>query len=101
MDISKSTAKGKKYTAVFYHYKDGKKMKIKTTHFGSAGMEDYTLSKDKEQRSRYIKRHNPKTTRENWNDYKSAGALSRYLLWGDSTSLRTNISNYKRRFKLK
>ena len=28
MDISKSTAKGKKYTAVFYHYKDGKKMKI-------------------------------------------------------------------------
>tara|TARA_R110000782_G_scaffold65507_1_gene133300 strand:- start:890 stop:1195 length:306 start_codon:yes stop_codon:yes gene_type:complete len=101
MEIKPSTAKNKKFTAVFSHDKDGKRVKIKTSQFGSKGMEDYTISKDKEQRSRYIKRHNPRTTKENWNDYMSAGALSRWLLWGASTSLDTNIKKYKLKFKLK
>tara|TARA_R110000737_G_scaffold145233_1_gene175298 strand:- start:695 stop:1012 length:318 start_codon:yes stop_codon:yes gene_type:complete len=101
MEITKSKVKGKKWTATFSHFVDGKKKKIKTVSFGSAGMADYTLSKDKDQRRRYIERHNPKTTKENWNDYMSAGALSRYLLWGAYTSLDKNISAYKRKFKLK
>ena len=53
---------------------------------------------DEEQRARYIKRHT--NTRENHNDYKSAGSLSRYILWGSSTSRSANISAYKKRFGL-
>ncbi len=37
-----------------FKYDDGK---TKTTHFGAAGMDDYTLTKDKEQRKRYRERH--------------------------------------------
>lgn len=38
--------------------------------------------------------------RENWSDYMSAGALSRYILWGEPT-LRASIQKYKKRFNLK
>ena len=92
--IKPSKVKNKKYTAIFY---DGDK-KIKTTSFGSAGADDYTKTKDKAQRERYLKRHRQ---RENWNAPMTAGALSRWILWGDSTSLKTNISNYKKKFNLK
>lgn len=92
--IQKSKVKNKKYTAIFY---DGDK-KIKSTSFGSAGADDYTKTKDKAQRERYLKRHRQ---RENWNAPMTAGALSRWILWGDSSSLKTNISNYKKKFGLK
>jgi hypothetical protein len=73
---------------------DGKQTRTK---FGSAGMTDYTLSKDKLRRANYLSRHR---ARENWNDPKSAGALSRWLLWGDSTSLQQNVASFRRRFSL-
>ena len=38
-------------------------------------------------------------TRENWNDYMSAGSLSRYILWGETT-LKKSIDEYKKKFKL-
>ena len=91
--ISKSTKSGKKYMAVFTRDNG----KTKTTYFGSAGMDDYTKTKDKEQRKRYLDRHRKN---ENWNNYESAGALSRWILWGPSTSIRENIKSYKNRFKL-
>jgi hypothetical protein len=65
------------------------------TDFGAAGMDDYTITHDKDQRTRYLTRHRKN---ENWNNPKSAGALSRYILWGDSTSIETNLAAYKRRF---
>ena len=37
--------------------------------------------------------------RENWNDYMSAGSLSRYILWGETT-LKKSIDEYKKKFKL-
>ena len=37
---------------------------------------------------------------ENWKDYKSAGALSRYILWGEP-SFRESVKKYKKRFNLK
>tara|TARA_R110000851_G_scaffold258693_3_gene411167 strand:- start:1857 stop:2174 length:318 start_codon:yes stop_codon:yes gene_type:complete len=101
MKIEKATAKNKKWKAIFSHMVDGKMKIIKTTSFGSSGMDDYTISKDKSQRSKYIARHNPKKTKENWKDYMSAGALSRFILWGDSTNINTNIKSYKKMFKLK
>jgi len=92
--IKSSTNKDKKLMAIFSQ--DGKK--IKTTHFGAKGYKDYTLTGDEEKRKLYLARH---AKRENWNDYKSSGSLSRFLLWGDSRSLQSNIASYKRKFNLK
>tara|TARA_R110000787_G_scaffold60435_1_gene137094 strand:- start:1529 stop:1816 length:288 start_codon:yes stop_codon:yes gene_type:complete len=90
--IKKSTNSKKKYMAVF-----SEKGKVKkTTHFGAAGMSDYTKHKDPERKTRYMKRHKK---RENWDDYMSAGSLSRYILWGE-TSLKDSINVYKKKFKL-
>jgi hypothetical protein len=71
--------------------------RTKTTHFGASGMDDYTISKDKEQRERYRTRH--KKDLES-GDPTRAGYLSYYILWGDSTSRQANIASYKKRFNL-
>jgi hypothetical protein len=98
--VVKSDAKSKKWTAIFCMCKEksccaeGDKKKV---HFGSAGMDDYTITKDKEQRERYRKRHQ-KDLRTN--DPMRPGYLSYYLLWGDSTSLQQNIKEYKKKFNL-
>ena len=82
-----SPLKTKKWRAMF---SDGKH-----TDFGAKGMDDYTITKDTEQRARYLKRHR---ANESWNDPRSAGALSRYILWGDNTSIQANLRDYKTRF---
>ena len=38
--------------------------------------------------------------RENWDDYTSAGSLSKHILWGDTTSIEKNIKAFKKKFKL-
>ena len=91
--IKPSTKTEKKKMAVFY---DKNKKKVKTTHFGAAGMSDYTKHKDPERKQRYLNRHKK---RENWNDFTSAGSLSRYILWGEPT-LKASIEKYKNKFKL-
>ena len=88
--IKKSTNPKKKYMAVFYE--NGKR--IKTTHFGCAGMSDYTKHKDPARKQRYMNRHK---SREDWTKSMSAGALSRYILWNKPT-LKASISDYKKRF---
>jgi len=93
LKVIPSDKPNKKYMAIFK--KDNGREK--TTHFGSKGMDDYTLTKNKEQRERYRKRHKKDLTT---NDPTRAGYLSYYLLWGDSTSLRENIKKYKIRFSL-
>ena len=85
-----STVAGKKWTAIF----QDKEGKTKRTSFGAAGMDDYTLTHDKEQRERYRKRHE-KDLRTH--DYTRAGYLSYWILWGPSTSLKSNIAAYKRK----
>ncbi len=94
MVIKKSTNPKKKLMAVFT--KDNGR--TKTTHFGAKGMDDYTITKDKEQRTRYRTRHRKDL---NTKDYTRAGFLSYYILWGNSTSRKENISAYKRKFNLK
>ena len=93
MVVKRSDKSGKKYMAVFEI--DGRK---KTTHFGASGMDDYTKTKDKEQRKRYRQRHKKDLTT---GDPTRAGYLSYYILWGNSTSIRDNISTYKKRFGFK
>jgi len=91
--ITDSTNPKKKLMAIFLE--DGKK--IKTTHFGQDGADDYTITNDKEQRTRYRNRHKKDL---DTNDYKKAGYLSYHILWGSSTSLQENIKKYKKRFNL-
>lgn len=67
------------------------------TDFGFSAMEDYTQHKNPTRKRLYLLRHR---ARENWNDYRSAGSLSRHLLWGESTDLETNVRKFKRRFNL-
>lgn len=90
--IKKSTNPKKKYMAIFY---EGDK-KVRTTHFGASGMSDFTKHRDPKRKQRYINRHKK---RENWNDFMSAGSLSRYILWGETT-LKKSIDEYKKKFKL-
>ena len=93
VEVVKSNKPDKKYQAKFLTDEG----RTKTTHFGAANMDDYTITKDKEQRERYRSRHQ-KDLRTN--DPTRAGFLSFHLLWGDSTNLQRNISAYKKRFNL-
>ena len=91
VDIKKSDKKEKKYQATFTD--DDNKKKI--IYFGASGYPDYTLTGDKEQRERYRTR-----TKKVYDKAEpmSASRLSGDILWGDSTSLATNIKNYKKKY---
>lgn len=93
--IEKGTAKNKKWKATFYN-DEGKK--VKTSQFGDNRYQDYTQHKDKKRRDKYRERHKKDLAS---GDYMKPGYLSFYILWGQSTSLKTNINNYKKKFKLK
>ena len=90
--ITKSPKQDKKLVAIFSN--NGR---IKQVHFGAKGMSDYSKHKDSARRARYLKRH---SARENWNNPMSAGSLSKFILWGESTSIPKNIASFKRKFKL-
>jgi hypothetical protein len=90
MKIQASTRKGKRFMVTFANGK--------TVHFGQAGGKTYIDEGDKAKREAYLKRHE---AREDWNDPYSAGALSRWLLWGDSKDLETNHISFMKRFKVK
>ena len=92
--LDKSDNIKKKFVATFY---DEDKKKIKTTHFGSAGMSDYTINKDNARKELYLNRHKKN---ENWNDFTSAGSLSRWLLWNEKT-LESSFKYYMNKFNLK
>lgn len=93
VEISPSSSKGKKMMAVFY---DEDNKKLKTTHFGAAGMSDFTKHGDEARKQRYLDRHRG----ESWESPMTAGALSRYILW-NKPSLQASIADYKKRFGLR
>ena len=94
VEFKKSNNPRKKLTAIFY---DKNKKKIKTTHFGAVGYDDYTITNDEKQKELYRKRHlkDLKT-----NDFKRPGYLSFYVLWNKKT-LKASIANYMKLFGLK
>jgi hypothetical protein len=89
LSIKSSDRPGKRLVASF---DDGTK-----THFGQEGGSTFIDHRDETKKKNYIARHR---VNENWNDPKSPGALARFILWGDSTSLQQNIANFKKRFNL-
>jgi len=93
LSVKPSTKADKKLMATFEN-ENGRK---KVTHFGQATADDYTKTHDKAQRDRYRARHAKDLQT---GDYTRPGFLSFYILWGDSTSLQTNITAYKKRFNI-
>jgi hypothetical protein len=93
ISIKESDKPDKKLMATF-QMSEGR---TKTTHFGSKGMDDYTITKDKEQRDRYRQRHKKDLDTK---DPTRAGYLSMYILWGDSTSRQENIKTFKKKFNM-
>lgn len=89
MRIEKSTRKGKRFMATFANGK--------VVHFGLDGGKTYIDEGDKMKRAAYLARHKK---RENWNNPYSAGSLSRYLLWGNSTSLEENHAVFMKKFTI-
>jgi len=86
--ITQSDRKDKRYLATF---DNGTKI-----HFGSKG-QSYIDHADKAKRDAYLKRH---AKNENWEDPYTAGALSKWILWGNSSNINANIKYFKQRFKL-
>jgi hypothetical protein len=88
MNLIKSPLKTKKLRAVFSDNTH--------TDFGAMGYPDYTQPPhDKERRARYLTRHRGN---ESWNNPRTAGSLSRWILWGDSTSIQQNLADFKKKF---
>jgi hypothetical protein len=87
----------KRFTAIFRIHKGGKVIKI--THFGQRNPKKgtYIDHGDKKLRSAYRARHKRDLDTK---DFKRAGYLSYYILWGDHKSLNKNISDFKNNFNL-
>ena len=88
-----SKANDGKHKLVAEFETDGRTKHVK---FGAVGYDDYTITKDKEQRDRYIHRHQ-KDLRTN--DPSRPGFLARYILWNKPT-ISASTTDYKRRFNL-
>ena len=95
--IIKSDKPLKKWTAIF-KLDNGKEKKV---NFGYNNKKDpkndYTLHGDIQRRDKYRKRHQKDLKT---NDPLRAGFLSYYILWGDSKNIKTNISDYRKKFNL-
>jgi hypothetical protein len=89
MIIKPSTKKDKRYQATFNNGK--------IIHFGLRGGNTYIDHGDKIKRENYIKRH---AVNEDFSNPYSAGALSRFLLWGDYKTLDENYKAFMKKFNI-
>ncbi len=71
IEVTRSSAKGKKYTA---ELPSGKKV-----HFGAKGYQDFTQHRDEARRKNYLARHGGGG--QDWGNRETAGYWSRWLLW--------------------
>lgn len=67
----------------------------KIVRFGTASNFVTNAKKTEKDRQNYIARHR---VREDFSNPTTAGALSRFILWGKSRSLRKNVTDFKKRF---
>jgi hypothetical protein len=106
--ISRKTSKGGKLKLVKIVRSPRPEKKMRAyfsdgthTDFGAKGMQNYggvgkERHLDENRKKSYIQRHK---SRENWSSPKTAGALSRWVLWNKDT-LQKSVADYKRRFNL-
>lgn len=98
--IKKSDRKDKKYVGKFcmcQEFDACKGTNTKEVHFGQKGSETYVDHGDKQKREAYLARHK---VNEDWTKPDTPGALSRWILWGDSSSLAKNIGAFRKKFSL-
>eukprot|EP00960_Hanusia_phi_P077638 768721-Hanusia_phi.AAC.5 len=78
---------------------DKDKKKVKVTYFGQKNPKKGTFidHNDDDIKEAWIARHR---VREDWNDFHSAGALSRWILWNKKT-LASSYQDYLDRFNLR
>jgi len=97
LEIKNSQAKGKRFVAIFTNDK-GKSKKV---NFGLKNPKRGTFidHADKELRKNYIARHEV-NEKKFYKDPMRAATLSRFILWGNSSSLKQNIENYKNKYNL-
>lgn len=97
--IKKSSQSKYKYVATFCLCPKGKsgcqKPQKKEVYFGASGYKDYTIGATDADKLNYIARHQ---VNEKWDDPLTAGALSRWILWGPTTNLEENIKLFKEKF---
>tara|TARA_R110000824_G_scaffold143807_3_gene311549 strand:+ start:652 stop:954 length:303 start_codon:yes stop_codon:yes gene_type:complete len=95
--IQDSKSKGKRFVAIFTDNKG----KEKRVNFGlkNPKIGTYIDHGDKTIRKNYIARHEVRE-KKFYKDPMRAATLSRFILWGDSKSLKQNIESYKRKFNL-
>jgi len=91
--IERSKRPKKKWDAIFKNERTGRTRRVS---FGARGMDDYTLTGDKDARERYRKRH-AKDLRTN--DPTKPGFLSLTILWNKPT-MSGGIKDYRRRFNI-
>ena len=92
ISVTRTPNHSKAFKAVFMI--DGN---TRIVRFGTGSNYVLNQSKKPTDRAAYIARHR---VNENWTDPTTPGALSRYILWGDSRNLGRNITAFKRKFKL-
>lgn len=88
MNITESNRKDKRFKAVFDNGK--------VIHFGQRNPVNgtYIDHHNKRLRAAYIARHSG----EDWGNPYTAGTLSRFILWGDSTDINENKKNFIKKF---
>ena len=97
LEVKNSQAKNKRFVAVF----TDEKGKSKKVNFGlkNPKIGTYIDHSDKELRKNYIARHEA-TEKKFYSDPQRPSTLSRFILWGETKSLKQNIENYKKKFNL-
>jgi hypothetical protein len=93
LSVKRESHNGKEFAARF-QMSNGRE---KLVRFGTSSNYVSNPKKSVADRAAYVARHR---VRENFNAPTSRGALSRWLLWGDSRSLKTNTAAFRRRFNL-
>jgi len=97
IEIKNSQAKGKRFVAIFTDDK-GKSKKV---NFGlkNPKLGTFIDHADKKLRKNYIARHEVRE-KKFYKDPMRAATLSRFILWGTSSSLKQNIEDYKNKYNL-
>jgi hypothetical protein len=87
----------------FYHADDGIHKYVavfdnpyEIIKFGALGYEDFTTHHDSRRKTAYLKRH---IAREDFDNPRTAGALSRWILWNKRT-IKESIKDYRKRFNM-
>jgi hypothetical protein len=87
--LKKSNRKGKRFVIIMEDMKH---------HFGSDVGKTYIDHGDLKKKEAWISRHRVNV---NWNNQHSGIYFSRYLLWGDSKSLKNNIKLLEKKLNVK